>query len=158
MIESELQTGPIPSSDHSNSKLLKIIINSLLLPDPNYPPYSHPTISFAKESQAMDGSDDDSAMFSMFSKRVKSAVPKVTETKEITLQAEKHAVKDVEDRLTFSDLGLNDWVVKCCNSMGIVKPTPVQVWTCCTCLALEVLHSGSVERQERDWRVSDGQW
>ena len=113
----------------------------------------------------MDGSDDDSAMFSMFSKRMKSASPKVTETKEITacfsackeitLQAEKHAVKDVEDRLTFSDLGLNDWVVKCCNSMGIVKPTPVQVWKRYTNSALEVLHSGSVERQERDWRFSD---
>lgn len=103
----------------------------------------------------MDGSDDDSALFSMFSKRMKSASPKVTETKEITLQAEKHAVKDVEDRLTFSDLGLNDWVVKCCNSMGIVKPTPVQVWKRYTNSALEVLHSGSVERQERDWRFSD---
>ena len=75
----------------------------------------------------MDGSDDDSALFSMFSKRVKGAAPTVTETKEISLQAEKRTVKDIEDRLTFSDLGLNEWVVKCCNSMGIVKPTPVQV-------------------------------
>ena len=77
---------------------------------------------------AMEGSDDESAVFSMFSKKVKTTPSKAKETKEIVLQREKHVVKEAEERLTFSDLGLNQWVVKCCQSMGIVKPTPVQVF------------------------------
>lgn len=76
----------------------------------------------------MEGSDDESAVFSMFSKKVKTTPSKAKETKEIVLQREKHVVKEAEERLTFSDLGLNQWVVKCCQSMGIVKPTPVQVF------------------------------
>ena len=76
----------------------------------------------------MEGSDDESAAFSMFSKKVKTTSSKESETKEIVLQPKKHVIKEAEERLTFSDLGLNQWVVKCCKSMGIVKPTPVQVF------------------------------
>lgn len=36
-------------------------------------------------------------------------------------------VKPENERFTFGDLGLNEWVVRCVNSMGIVTPTPVQV-------------------------------
>ena len=79
------------------------------------------------QTVTMEGSDDESAAFSMFSKKVKTTPSKAKETKEIVLQREKHVVKEAEERLTFSDLGLNQWVVKCCQSMGIVKPTPVQV-------------------------------
>lgn len=53
----------------------------------------------------MEGSDDESAAFSMFSKKVKTTPSKAKETKEIVLQREKHVVKEAEERLTFSGPG-----------------------------------------------------
>jgi superfamily II DNA/RNA helicase len=76
----------------------------------------------------MDGSDDETVGFSVFSKKARVETSKESEAMEAKPITMKTAVaKPIDDRLTFSDLGLNQWVVKCANDMGIVKPTPVQV-------------------------------
>ena len=77
----------------------------------------------------MDGSDSEQEGFSIFSKkaRIKKKEANVDQ-KSKTVSTKTLNVKDVDDRLSFSDLGLNDWVVKCVNSMQIVNPTPVQVY------------------------------
>ena len=80
----------------------------------------------------MDGSDDETCGFSMFSKRAKISKKGTTEalpiakSKDVKISNEQ--IKGEDDRYTFKDLGLNEWVVKCCNAMSIVKPTPVQVY------------------------------
>ena len=80
----------------------------------------------------MDGSDDETCGFSMFSKKAKisnkgttTALP-IAKSEDVKKKTEQ--IKEEDDRYTFKDLGLNDWVVKCCNTMSIVKPTPVQVF------------------------------
>ena len=82
----------------------------------------------------MDGSDSEAGGFSMFSKKAritKKTVEKDKGTEDVVkAKAPKEIIKQEDDRLTFKDLGLNDWVVKCCHSMHIVKPTPVQVCFC----------------------------
>ena len=75
----------------------------------------------------MDSSDNDQEGFSMFSK--KARIEKTSTGTEQTVEKvlpKNLSVKSVEDRLTFADLGLNEWVVKCVNSMQITRPTPVQ--------------------------------
>lgn len=76
----------------------------------------------------MDSSDNDQEGFSMFSK--KARIEKTSTGNEQTgekVLPKNLNVRSVEDRLTFADLGLNEWVVKCVNSMQITRPTPVQV-------------------------------
>ena len=80
----------------------------------------------------MDGSDDETCGFSMFSKKAKmsnkgatAALPIAT-SEDVKKKTEQ--IKEEDDRYTFRDLGLNEWVVKCCSTMSIVKPTPVQVF------------------------------
>lgn len=79
----------------------------------------------------MDGSDGDMCGFSVFSKRAKvtkkNAQENAESTEVVKTKVTKEIIKQEDDRLTFKDLGLNEWVVKCCNAMHIVKPTPVQV-------------------------------
>lgn len=76
----------------------------------------------------MDSSDNDQEGFSMFSKkaRIEKTSTENEQTGEKVLPKNLN-VRSVEDRLTFADLGLNEWVVKCVNSMQITRPTPVQV-------------------------------
>ena len=77
----------------------------------------------------MDGSDDETCGFSIFSKKAKVTKNNSTESMEtVKVKTPKETIKREDDRLTFKDLGLNEWVVKCCDSMRIVKPTPVQVF------------------------------
>ena len=76
----------------------------------------------------MDSSDSDQDGFSMFSKKARIEQTNAESEQTVKTAAPKNlSVKDVEDRLTFADLGLNEWVVKCANSMQITRPTPVQV-------------------------------
>ena len=76
----------------------------------------------------MDSSDNDQEGFSMFSKkaRIEKTSTENEQTGEKVLPKNLN-VRSVEDRLTIADLGLNEWVVKCVNSMQITRPTPVQV-------------------------------
>ena len=69
--------------------------------------------------------EEDEAAFTMFSKKPKVSVVPTSEPRKLTMK--QVTLKPESERFTFSDLGLNEWVVKCVNSMGIVKPTPVQV-------------------------------
>lgn len=74
----------------------------------------------------MEGSDDEGTAFTMFSKKAKVTTAKSeVETKHLTMK--KITSKPESERFKFDDLGLNEWVVRCVNQMGIVKPTPVQV-------------------------------
>ena len=74
----------------------------------------------------MEGSDDEGTAFTMFSKKAKvSASKSEVETKRLTMK--KITSKPESERFKFDDLGLTEWVVRCVNQMGIVKPTPVQV-------------------------------
>ena len=74
----------------------------------------------------MEGSDDEGTAFTMFSKKAKVTTAKSeVETKRLTMK--KITSKPESERFKFDDLGLNEWVVRCVNQMGIVKPTPVQV-------------------------------
>ena len=80
-------------------------------------------------SLIMDGSDEETCGFSLFSKRAKVSKGNTTEAVEVVKTvAPKKIIEKEDDRLTFKDLGLNEWVVKCCNAMRIVKPTPLQVF------------------------------
>ena len=76
----------------------------------------------------MDSSDNEQEGFSMFSKKVRTEKTR-TESEQAVKKvvSQNLSVKSVEDRLTFADLGLNEWVVKCVNTMRITRPTPVQV-------------------------------
>ena len=77
----------------------------------------------------MDGSDNEQEGFSIFSKKARLNKKEAGVDQESkTVSTKTLNVKDVDDRLSFSDLGLNDWVVKCVNLMQIVNPTPVQVY------------------------------
>ena len=70
--------------------------------------------------------EGDEAAFTMFAKKPKVSLASSSEPRKLTMK--QVALKPESERFTFSDLGLNEWVVKCVNSMGIVKPTAVQVF------------------------------
>ena len=76
----------------------------------------------------MDSSDNENDSFSMFSKRTKRTKTENDEQPQPRQPTMKQVVvKPESERCTFGDLGLNEWVVRSVNSMGIITPTPVQV-------------------------------
>ena len=90
----------------------------------------------------MDEGDNTGSSFSLFAKKTKITPQREEETTKLVESVSKELqVKPLDDRLTFEDLGLNEWVVKCVNSMSIVKPTPVQVCDLYTVYLVEGMHT-----------------
>lgn len=100
--------------------------------------------------------EEDEGAFTMFSKRPKVSVASGSEPRKLTMK--QVTLKPESERFTFSDLGLNEWVVKCVNSMGIVKPTPVQVRSLILYNGVEDVYSRSGEWKECNRCIRDRKW